>query len=448
MNSLCVAMIVRDAEGLLPACLVSVRDVAQEIVVADTGSSDSTISIAKQYGTRVLQIPWTNDFSAARNRALAEARCDWVLSMDADERLDSTAWSRLPQLLENTSVAGYQISIRNYLGNPAERIWDQPAKANDSLLLSSAVYPVFGEQKAIRLFRRDPKIYFVGKLHESVEPRITAIRSPVGQADFCVHHFGFVVDRAAKAKKNQMYREIGRQKLKETPGDWQAHLELGMLECEQFRNLVEAQRLFLQAADLNPSEGSIWFFLGLTHFRMGAFEDAVKTLRKSENCGYRTAMVAETRGDAHYNLGQFDEARASFEFALKREARNRTVEAKLGLATVRAGGPDRGLAQLREALGEAPQCAELHEGLVLAFLYLDRVEDAAKAASHKLDVLTDLFPGDYLRAASLWAQLQDWQRSARALELGLVLHPGNGELNRAHSEVMQAAGTLEMKTLS
>src|SRR5580704_620161 len=194
MNSLCVAMIVRDAEGLLPACLVSVRDVAQEIVVADTGSSDSTISIAKQYGARVLQIPWTNDFAAARNRALAEARCDWVLSMDADERLDSTAWSRLPQLLENTSVAGYQISIRNYLGNPAERIWDQPAKANDSLLLSSAVYPVFGEQKAIRLFRRDPKIYFVGKLHESVEPRITAIRSPVGQADFCVHHFGFVVD--------------------------------------------------------------------------------------------------------------------------------------------------------------------------------------------------------------------------------------------------------------
>jgi tetratricopeptide (TPR) repeat protein len=233
----------------------------------------------------------------------------------------------------------------------------------------------------------------------------------------------------------------------ELPGDWRAHFDLGLLELEQFRNLPEARRLFVRAADLSPGEGLIWFYLGLTHFRMASFEEALKALRKSEGCGHRTAILAETLGDAHYNLGHFDEARVSFESALKRDARNRSVQAKLGLSTVRADMPDKGLALLGEALAESPQSAELHEGLILAFVCLGRIEDAAKAADQKLDAVPDLFPADFLRVASLWAQIRDWTRSARALELGLLAHPAHADLARAHSEVMQASGTLVMKAL-
>jgi glycosyltransferase involved in cell wall biosynthesis len=448
MSSLCVAMIVRDAAEFLPACLASARSIAQEIVVADTGSSDSTISIAKHFGARVLRVPWKNDFAEARNLALAEARCEWILSLDADEQLDSTAAARLPQLLKNQAVAGYQVTLRNYLRSAAERVWNHPPpKPNDSLLLAAGLYPVFSEQKDIRLFRRDPRVYFVGKIHESVAPRIAAVQGSVSQANFFIHHFGFVLDQAAKTRKNQLYREISHRTLVELPGDWRAHFELGLLEFEQSRNLLEAQRLFLRAADLSPSEGQVWFHLGLTHFRMSAFDDALKALRKAEGCGHRTAILAETLGQTHYNLGQFDEARVSFESALKRDAKNRTVQAKLGLATVRADMPDKGLAQLREALAESPQTAELHEGLILSLIYLARIEDAATAASQKLDTIPDLFPADYLRVASLWAQIHDWKHSARALELGLLAHPGDAGLNRAHNEVIQAAGTLAMKTL-
>jgi tetratricopeptide (TPR) repeat protein len=243
------------------------------------------------------------------------------------------------------------------------------------------------------------------------------------------------------------HREITRRKLLELPGDWRAHFDLGLLELEQFRNLLEAQRLFLRAADLSPGEGLIWFYVGLTHFRMAAFEEAVKALRKSEGCGHRTAILAETLGEAHYNLGHFDEARVSFESALKRDARNPAVQAKLGLSTVRAEMPDKGLALLHEALSESPQSAELHEGLILAFVCLGRIEDAAKAADQKLDSIPDLSTADYLRVASLWAQIRNWTRSARALELGLLAYPGHADLIRARSEVTQAGGTPVMKSL-
>ena len=85
---LSVAMIVRDAEQLLRETLDSVREIADEIVVCDTQSADKTVEIAARLATRVVQCPWTDDFSAARNACLEHVTGDWVLWLDAGERLD------------------------------------------------------------------------------------------------------------------------------------------------------------------------------------------------------------------------------------------------------------------------------------------------------------------------------------------------------------------------
>jgi glycosyltransferase involved in cell wall biosynthesis len=440
MTQLTVSMIVRDAEAFLPACLKSVLPLSPEIVIADTGSTDRSIAIAREFGARTIQIPWTKDFAEARNRALAEARGDWILSLDADEQLDATAAANLPPLLANKSAAGFQVTIRNYVNSANERIWDQPPKSNDSLLPSASMYPAFVEHENVRLFRRSPDIFFVGRVHESVGPRIREIRAPLGHANFTIHHFGFAVDEATKARKNGIYRDMGHQKVREFPNDWQAHFELGLLELEQYKNLLEARALFSRACELNPSAGVAWFFLGLTIFRMGYFEDALNFLRQADHAGHKTAMVAETRGDAHYNLGEFEEARSSYEAALKRLHGSNAVLAKLCLAIVRGGKPEKGLARLREALAITPQVPELHEGLILSLVFLNRVEDAARASDEKLRLIPGLFAADYLRCASLWAQLRNWKRSCRALELGLLTYPGNRDLARALDEVFQASG--------
>jgi glycosyltransferase involved in cell wall biosynthesis len=440
MTTLTVSMIVRDAQAHLPACLASVKPLAAEIVIADTGSVDGTVAIAEEFGARVIHIPWKNDFAEARNCALAEAHGEWILSLDADEQLDATAAGALPAMLGNKNSAGYQVVIRNYVNSPNERIWDQAPKLNDCLLPSASAYPAFVEHQNVRLFRRSPEVYFVGRVHESVGPRIEAIGGVLSQANFVIHHFGLAVDETTKARKNHMYREMGRQKIQEFPKDWQAFFELGLLELEQYKNLPEARTLFSRACDLNPSAGVAWFFLGLSIFRMGYFEDALNFLRQAEHAGHRTALVAETRGDAHYNLGDFEQARTSYEAAWKRQDGSPALLAKLCLATVRAGKTEKGLSRLQAALAATPQIAELHEGLILALVFLNRIEQAAQAADEKLRSIPGLYPADYIRCASLWAQLRNWPRAVRALEQGLRAYPGRAELTRAMQEVCQAAG--------
>jgi len=433
-------MIVRNEATTLQACLASVKRLVQEIIIADTGSSDSTIQIAREAGARVIQIPWHNDFAEARNLVLAEARTDWILSLDADEQLDATAAAQLPELLANPQIAGYQVTIRNYVSTLHERIWDRAPIPNDGLLASSAAYPAFVEHENVRLFRRHPEIFFVGRVHESVGPRIRDTGQTLGQATFCIHHFGFVAPEPLKAAKNRLYREMGRRKIEEMPGDWQAHFELGLLELEQFKNPAEAHRLFARACALNPRMGVAWFFYGLTCFRMNLFEDALQTMRKAENCGHKTALVACTRGDACYNLGRFDEARSAYEAALKREPNDPSTQAKLGLSMVRAGSAEKGLARLRAYLTASPQIPELYEGLILSLVFLDRIHDAADLAEQKVRNILGVFAGDYLRAASLYAQLKNWPRTVALLQQGLQAHPGNPELEGALREVLQAGG--------
>src|SRR5205823_1109121 len=82
---LSVCLIVKNEERFLAQSLKSVREIAQQIVVVDTGSTDRTVEIAKEFGAEVHSFTWCDDFSAARNVALEHATGDWVLALDADE---------------------------------------------------------------------------------------------------------------------------------------------------------------------------------------------------------------------------------------------------------------------------------------------------------------------------------------------------------------------------
>src|SRR5688572_24897499 len=89
--SLSVAMIVRNAEDLLCQSLDSVRAIADEIVVLDTGSTDGTVDSARAAGAEVHVSPWQDDFAAARNECLTHVRGNWVLWVDAGETIDDVA---------------------------------------------------------------------------------------------------------------------------------------------------------------------------------------------------------------------------------------------------------------------------------------------------------------------------------------------------------------------
>lgn len=87
MPTLSVILITRNEEANLEACLASLEGIAQQIVVVDTNSSDRTLEIAKSHGAQVSQPADWPGFGPQKNRALDLATGDWVLSIDADERL-------------------------------------------------------------------------------------------------------------------------------------------------------------------------------------------------------------------------------------------------------------------------------------------------------------------------------------------------------------------------
>lgn len=94
-------MIVKNEEKVLERCLRSLHDLMDEIIIVDTGSTDSTKEIARRYTDKVYDFEWIDDFSAARNFAFSHATKDYIYSADADEVLDEENWAKLDILKRN-----------------------------------------------------------------------------------------------------------------------------------------------------------------------------------------------------------------------------------------------------------------------------------------------------------------------------------------------------------
>jgi glycosyltransferase involved in cell wall biosynthesis len=114
MNTLSVIIITRNEQANLDACLSSVCEIADEIVVVDSFSTDDTLSIAKSYKA-VISSPadWLG-FGTQKNRALDLATKDWVLSIDADERLTQELRDEIKSVLANPLSDCYAIPRRSY----------------------------------------------------------------------------------------------------------------------------------------------------------------------------------------------------------------------------------------------------------------------------------------------------------------------------------------------
>jgi glycosyltransferase involved in cell wall biosynthesis len=150
MNCLSACLITLNEEHNLPRALASLAGIADEIVVVDCGSKDRTANIAREFGAKVIIKPWTN-FAEQKNAAVAAARHDWILSLDADEELSPelrdamVAWKE-----KEPGYAVYEFARRAwYVGG-----W----------IRHSGWYP----DRQRRLFRRDAA-RFSGIVHESLQ---------------------------------------------------------------------------------------------------------------------------------------------------------------------------------------------------------------------------------------------------------------------------------------
>ena len=99
-------MIVKNEARCLARCLRSVRAILDEIIIADTGSTDGTIEIASEFGAKISHFDWADDFSAARNFALDQTTGDWILVLDADEFAGEPLATEIGEFVQNPPAIG------------------------------------------------------------------------------------------------------------------------------------------------------------------------------------------------------------------------------------------------------------------------------------------------------------------------------------------------------
>ena len=196
-----------------------------------------------------------------------------------------------------------------------------------------------------------------------------------------------------------VYRELGREKVREMPDNAQAHFELGLLEFDNFHDFAAARSCFVRTCEMNPLLSVAWLFLGLAWSRLKRYDEALAALQRCERLGYAAPLLAETKGDIFYNTEKFREASRCYERALRKSAGNAILESKLGLSLIRGGRKDKGILLLRAAPAKQPELAELYDRLIQAHVWLSDLAEAASAAERKLDKCQLLTPTDFLRAS-------------------------------------------------
>lgn len=197
-------MIVKDESARLPGCLASVAGAVDDMVVVDTGSSDGTPDLARSHGCRVVSWPWRDDFAAARNESLRHAKGDWVLVLDADERL-SLGPDVVRAAVKATRAEGLNCQLVSALPP------DHPAPS------IAAWY--------CRLFRRRPEHRFEGRVHEQIAPSIVAAGGQIERSPVSISHLGYAEPSEAKVARNLA---LLRRQLEDRPQDAFALFNLGL----------------------------------------------------------------------------------------------------------------------------------------------------------------------------------------------------------------------------
>ena len=189
MPRLSAIIITRNEEGQIHECLESIRWV-DEIIVVDSGSTDRTVELAQEHATRLIETTWQG-YAKTKALALAETTADWVLWIDADERVTPELGAEIRQVIEGTGVAGYYMARKTiFLGR-----W----------IRHCGWYP----GHVCRLFKRDCGRFNEAQVHEAVE-----VDGPVGYLEHPLLHY---TDPSLEhyLKKFNIYTSLAAQQLYE-----------------------------------------------------------------------------------------------------------------------------------------------------------------------------------------------------------------------------------------
>lgn len=287
--TLTVCLIVKNEEHCLGRCLDSIKDWADQIVIVDTGSTDNTLQVARQYKAQIEYFSWKDDFAQARNYSLQFAVSDWILVLDADEYIEGNLESLSDLAVQE--YEGYYLTIQSLLGADG----------------------VAAEDHVVRLFRNRRGYEFHGAIHEQIAGSIKAGKGEeaIGFAGIVVNHSGYMSEEIARKQKMERNSRIIRSELAKYQTDtfmlyslgtelmqqeqygeacdvldkalrhmtggegyFREVLLLALMACLKNRAYGEREDLFAKALIMLPADTDILFLAGLRQGFLGNYRSA------------------------------------------------------------------------------------------------------------------------------------------------------------------------------
>ena len=390
--TLSLCMIVKNEAKALPRCLKSVKNVVDEMIVLDTGSTDKTPKIAKKFGAKVYHYEWCNDFSAARNEALKYVNGDWILVLDADEILNPEI---IPPLREVLKMEEYLLVnlLRQEVG----------AKQSPYSLVS-------------RLFRNHPQISFDRPYHALVDDSITNIiaREPQWQIGnlpgIAIFHTGYQQTAIAQHNKYARAQKAMEEFLAEHPDEPYVCSKLGALYVEigKLPQGIELLRRGLSAKDADEQVlYELHYHLGIAYTRTNDTNKAISQY----NSAIKLLIDPILKLGSYNNLGNLLKetgdlagAKAAYETTVKLDSNFATGYFNLGTTLKAMGLLAEAIKAYRQAILLQPDYAQAYQNLGVLLLKSGYIKDSKIAFRNAITLYKQQDPD---QAKELFEGLQD-----------------------------------------
>ncbi len=229
MISLC--MIVKNEIKFINKCLELIKPYVEEIVVADTGSTDGTLEILEKHGCRVYNFDWCDDYSKARNFVASKSKYDWILVLDADEHICKFEREEIDLLVKsNIGQIRASITAKSFVGNLSQ--------------FEIAYVPRFYNKKYYE---------FKGSIHEELKPKYNFLRKDV-KLEIQFNHYGYLSSTIEETGKVEKYKIALLKSLeKEYDPYLVKHLATTYLNSKQYNLAIETADKIINDTSLSDN---------------------------------------------------------------------------------------------------------------------------------------------------------------------------------------------------
>jgi glycosyltransferase involved in cell wall biosynthesis len=258
---LAVCLMIKNEREFLSTCLGSVCEWAEEIVIGDSGSSDGSQEMAREFTSRVprleiFTLEWRDDFSWGRNQVAKKAQSEWIFFLDGDEWIDDLTRQGIEECIRSGRAEAYSLIQRNYTRDPSVEMSRPLSAPYPKGLEEFQSAPLFYLENSMeRLYRRESGLVYEGIIHESLLPSAKRLNKACEKTSLIIHHAGRL--KKQSTDKAAYYLSLSRKKLEREPQNAAAWIEV-MMTLMELKEFDAAYEFAQEATKFFKSEPEVY----------------------------------------------------------------------------------------------------------------------------------------------------------------------------------------------